>query len=312
MLAVVERSGLDEAFHEGCVVAVDSDGRTIASFGDIHRQFYVRSSAKPFQATVSVELGADLAPEHLAVACASHDGMPVHVAIVRQILSDGGLDETALGCPHDRPLSRSADLLWSSRGANERARIFNNCSGKHAAMLRACVAQGWDTDSYLDPTHPLQQAQVTMMDQVGALVDASLGVDGCGAPVFRVTAHSLARAFTRIDSRRFERVRTAMHRYPALVSGVGNVDAEIAVALDAVAKRGAEGLLAIAVAGRGSLVVRCWDGSERAVAVAAGEALRRLGWVDESSPLLRRLHRPVRGGDEVVGSVRPVFEFEMP
>jgi L-asparaginase II len=150
-----------------------------------------------------------------------------------------------------------------------------------------------------------------MMREVGALVDGPLGVDGCGAPVFQVSAHSLGRAFTRMDTRRFERVRTAMHRYPALVSGVGNVDAEIAVGLDAIAKRGAEGLLAIAVGGRGSLVVRCWDGSERAVAVAAGHALSRLGWINERSQLTGRLRREVRGGDEVVGTVRPVFEFEM-
>ncbi|MEX2424369.1 MAG: asparaginase [Acidimicrobiia bacterium] len=311
MLAVVERSGLDEAFHHGCVVAFDSDGRMMGRFGDIERPFYVRSSAKPFQATVAVELGADLPPEHLALACGSHDGMPVHVAIVRQILAEGGLDETALACPTDRPLSRSADRLWASRGSTKPDRIFHNCSGKHAAMLRACVAQGWDIDSYLDPDHPLQQAQLAMMRDVGALVDDTLGIDGCGAPVFRVTARSLARAFTRMDTRRFGRVRTAMHRYPALVSGVGNVDAEIAVELDAVAKRGAEGLLAVAVAGRGSLVVRCWDGSDRAVAVAAGHALRRLGWIGEDTPLANRLRREVRGGDEVVGSVRPVFEFEV-
>lgn len=311
MLAVVERSGLDEAFHDGCVVALDSDGRMIGRFGDIERPFFVRSGAKPFQATVSVELGADLPPEHLAVACGSHVGTSVHVAIVRQILADGGLDETALRCPPGRPLSRTADRLWASRGSSSHERVFHNCSGKHAAMLRACVARGWDIDSYLDPDHPLQRAQLAMMREVGALVDGPVGVDGCGAPVFTVTAHSFARAFTRMDTRRFERVRTAMHRYPALVSGVGNVDAEIAVGLDAVAKEGAEGLLAVAVSGRGSLVVRCWDGAERAVAVAAGHALLRLGWINERTPVSGRLLREVRGGDEVVGSVHPVFEFEM-
>ena len=33
-----------------------------------------------------------------------------------------------------------------------------NCSGKHAGMLAACAANGWPTDSYLDPGHPLQLA----------------------------------------------------------------------------------------------------------------------------------------------------------
>ena len=29
-----------------------------------------------------------------------------------------------------------------------------NCSGKHAAMLATCVANGWDTATYLAPDHP--------------------------------------------------------------------------------------------------------------------------------------------------------------
>ena len=33
-----------------------------------------------------------------------------------------------------------------------------NCSGKHAAMLSACVAAGWPTEGYLERDHPLQQA----------------------------------------------------------------------------------------------------------------------------------------------------------
>ncbi|MEK8107682.1 asparaginase [Micromonospora sp. M12] len=32
-----------------------------------------------------------------------------------------------------------------------------NCSGKHAAMLVACVARSWSTHDYLDPEHPLQR-----------------------------------------------------------------------------------------------------------------------------------------------------------
>lgn len=309
MIVAVERSGLDESFHDGCVVAVDPAGDVIGRFGDIERTFYVRSAAKPFQALVAVEAGADLPPEHLALACASHDGTPTQVAIVRQILLDGGLDSSDLRCPADRPIWRAADRLWASRGQDAPQRIFHNCSGKHAAMLRACVARGWEPASYLHPDHPLQRLTLDTLDDLGALVDRSVGVDGCGAPVFRVSARSLADAFRRLDEPRAARVRTAMHRHPALVSGSGNADTVIAVALDAVAKRGAEGLLAVAVAGRGALVVRCWDGAERAVATAALGALQQLGWIDDRSPLHDHLRRPVRGGDGVVGSLRPLFRL---
>jgi L-asparaginase II len=309
MLAVVERSGLDESFHHGSVVACDLGGRVLATHGDFDRPFYVRSAAKPFQAAVSVELGADLPPEHLAVACASHDGDAVHVGIVREILAAGGLDEADLRCTPGRPLSRAADRLWAVRGSSQRSRIFSDCSGKHAAMLRACIAQDWDTGTYDEPAHPLQQAQLASMRELGGLVDERVGVDGCGVPVFRVSARSLAVAYARLLEPRFDRVWTAMHRFPALVSGVGNADTEIAVGLDAIAKRGAEGLLAVAVRGRGALIVRCWDGSERAVAVATLSALDQLGWITDRTPWRHRLERPVRGGGRVVGSVRSDFEL---
>ena len=35
--------------------------------------------------------------------------------------------------------------------------LTQNCSGKHAAMLATCVVNGWDTATYRDPEHPLQQ-----------------------------------------------------------------------------------------------------------------------------------------------------------
>lgn len=311
MIAVVTRSGLDEAFHDGCVFAVDSDGALTGRYGNIDRPFYVRSAAKPFQAAVSVELGADLSPEHLALACASHDGTPTQVSIIRTILEDGGLGENDLQCPPDRPDAGSADREWAASGVADRRRIFHNCSGKHAAMLRACVAQGWETATYLDPEHPLQQAMHRRMDDLGMLVDGEVGVDGCGAPVFRMSARTVAKAFAQLNTEGYDRVRSAMHRYPALVSGYGNADAVIAVGLDAVAKRGAEGLLAVAVRGRGALVVRCWDGSERAVAVAMLATMEQLGWVNERTPFIERLRRPVRGGEATVGSVRAVFELEV-
>ncbi len=43
-----------------------------------------------------------------------------------------------------------------------------NCSGKHAAMLTACVANGWPVDTYLDPSHPLQlMVRQVMADGAG-------------------------------------------------------------------------------------------------------------------------------------------------
>lgn len=288
----------------------DPDGQVISGFGDTERPFWVRSSAKPFQATVATELGADLPPEHLALACASHDGTSTHVAIVRAILADGGLSESDLACPPDRPLSTAADRSLASGGVLGSQRVFHTCSGKHAAFLRACAASGWPTTSYLDPSHPLQREVSDHLLEVGAVVDRTLGVDGCGAPVHVVTVARLTSAYARLADDRHRRVWDAMSRYPALVSGTGNVDEVVAVGLDAVAKRGAEGLLAIAVRGRGSMVVKCWDGAFRAVSAAASRALRDAGWIDDRSTVVPGLDQSVLGGGQRVGSVDTSFTLE--
>lgn len=289
---------------------VDPDGRLVARFGDVERRFLVRSSAKPFQAAVALEHGADLPPEHVALACASHDGTSTHIEIVRAMLSDGGLSESDLRCPPDRPLGSAADRSLAARGIVDPRRILHNCSGKHAAMLRACAASGWPLETYLEPGHPLQQAITAHLVEAGVCVDDAIGVDGCGAPVHPVTAESLAVGYSRLVEERYQRVWDGMSRYPALVSGTGNVDEVVAVGLDAVAKRGAEGLLAISVRGRGAMVVRTWDGSFRAVAPATVRSLLDAGWITDVDPIVASLERSVLGGGRPVGTVSAPFHLE--
>lgn len=310
MLAVVVRSGLVEAFHDGAVAVADSGGRPVARFGDIARPFYFRSAAKPFQATVSQRLGADLVPEELALACASHDGDPVHLALVERMLERGGLSEDSLRCPPGRPLGEAALLR---QGASGPRRLWHNCSGKHAAMLRACVAQGWDTAGYDHPEHPLQRAVAEEMAKVAGSETRSTGVDGCGVPTFVTTTESMARAFARLASdEAYDAVRQAMHRFPALVSGTGNADAVVATWLDGAAKRGAEGCVGVALRHRGAIAVKVWDGATRAVPVALLAALDQMGWLPDGArgKLEEGLGVGVSGGGRVVGAVEPRLELE--
>ena len=311
VLAEEVRSGLVETVHDGAVAVVSASGDLIASFGDIDRPFYFRSIAKPFQAAVSQACGAGLEREQLAVACGSHDGEPVHVALVEAILTKAGLSPSALRNPPDWPLAGSAERRLAASGATEPSRLWNNCSGKHAAMLAAAVASGWDPAGYLEPAHPLQNRITGLMTEVAGPVDP-IGVDGCGAPVFATTGRLMAGAYARLSSAtEFLEVFDAMHAFPALVSGVGNVDAAIATDLDAVGKRGAAGALAVGLRGRMGLAVKVWDGSGLVAGVAALAALDQIG---ELTPYARdRLakysHPPVKGGGKPVGRIEPRLEL---
>ena len=292
---------------------VAPDGSLVAACGDIERPFFLRSSAKPFQAYVSQRAGAELSPLQLAMACASHRGFPVQVALVRSSLEDAGLDEDALGCPPEWPLGEEAARLVLSGGASEPRRIWNNCSGKHAGFLRACVGSGWPVETYLDPGHPLQAQIVEFVAEVGRYPVVPVGVDGCGAPVLRTTVRAMATMFSRLATDpEMSEVFTAMHRYPALVAVNGQGDTEMAIVTDSAAKGGAQGCVGVAIAGRYGVAVKSWDGLGQVAHLAAASALEQLGAL---SPTARHalepiIHPPVLGGGLPVGRLEPRFDLE--
>src|SRR6187431_429550 len=192
-VAITSRSGFDESVHFGAAVVVDDTGRIVWSIGDPTVEVYPRSACKPMQADAMLRCGLSLTEQQLALACASHDGTPRHVAIVRTTLAAAGLDESALGNTPDLPLDAGAAEAILRAGGH-RQPITMNCSGKHAAMVATCVANGWPIDTYLSQDHPLQVAITERIDELTGGV-THVGVDGCGAPAHVVTLEGLARAF---------------------------------------------------------------------------------------------------------------------
>ncbi|WP_031093515.1 asparaginase, partial [Streptomyces sp. NRRL S-15] len=92
----------------------------------------------------------------LALAAASHSGEPFHLDLVRTMLAEHGLGAGDLQTPPDLPLDPvEAEAYLAAGGVREP--LTMNCSGKHTAMLAVCLRNGWDTATYLDPSHPLQR-----------------------------------------------------------------------------------------------------------------------------------------------------------
>jgi L-asparaginase II len=290
--------------HRGAVALVDMSGEVVARSGDIDAVFFLRSSAKPFQALIAQEAGAEMNRQQLALACASHDGDPVHIALVEQMLEEVGLDESALRCPPSFPLGTRARDLAASVNTEPR-RVWHNCSGKHAAWLRSSVACNWPTETYLQPDHPLQERIRSLVSELGGFPVDPVGVDGCGAPVLRTTVRAIATMFARLaGEERFGEVFGAMHNYPALVSGTGNGDALIATALHATAKRGAAGCVGVAVKDQFGVGAKSWDGVGQVAEMAAAHALATvMPPVPAASNALKPvMSPPVLGGGEPVGS----------
>lgn len=306
MLAAVIRSGVVEAVHEGAVAVVDPSGRLVAHSGDVDRPFLGRSSLKPFQAQAALELGSNLSRAHLAITCASHPGTPTHVALVRDVLAGAGLDETALQTPPSYPASVGA--LQYVGPHDPPLRIWHNCSGKHAGMLTACQAAGFDTTTYLEQHHPLQLAVAELVDEVTGENHGPAAVDGCGAPAFRTSVRGIARAFaTLATDPRFMDVRVAMHQHPRLVGDSAWVDVNAMVWVNAVAKGGAEGVVGIGMPAGYGIAIKAWDGEQRGIYAAAIETLRQLGFLDQRTADAVGL--PVFGGGRPVGRVEPRLDL---
>lgn len=310
-IGVADRSGLIEEYHDGAVAVAAADGRIVAATGDIDRPFFIRSSAKPFQAYASLATGLELPDTHLALACASHSGDPVHVAIVADILTRHGLAPADLQCPPDRPIG-SSNLALAGTGDIEPRRIYHNCSGKHAAMLAACVTAGWDPATYLSVDHPLQVSVRAILEEVHGFDVGPPGVDGCGAPVWRTTVAGLARSFSLLaNDERFTRIRTVMSRYPLLVSGEGRPDALLGRWLGAAVKAGASGCMGAAVARHG-VAAKAWSGSPQVAGLGIGVGLAHLGVLTSavSDGAADAVAPPVKGGGKVVGRIRPSAVLE--
>ena len=180
LLARVTRNGFVESVHAGHAVLVDPDGAVISAWGRPQDPVLPRSSNKPLQAVGMVEAGLGLSGPQLAIAAASHSGESFHLATVRAILADAGLSEDDLANTPALPYTQAAQVEWIRAGGGPTS-LTQNCSGKHAAMLRTALAIGAPTAGYIQPDHPVQRAAAAGIEAMSGERIVATGVDGCGA-----------------------------------------------------------------------------------------------------------------------------------
>ncbi|WP_430478723.1 asparaginase [Streptomyces sp. P11-1] len=309
VLAEVVRSGFTEGHHRGSLVLLAADGSVERTLGDPGAPVFPRSSNKPMQAAAILRAGLELSGERLALAAASHSGEPFHLDLVRKMLAEHGLTPDDLQTPPDLPLDPVAAEAYLAAG-NVRERITMNCSGKHAAMLAVCVRNGWDTTSYLDPAHPLQQLVGQVVAEAAGEPVAAVGTDGCGAPLMAIGLTGLARAFRSFvlaePGSAERRVADAMRAHPEYVAGTRRPDTWLMSEVPGtLSKMGAEAVQAVALSDGRALAFKIDDGATRALGPVLARALELLG-VD--APVVARIGRsPLLGGAAEVGEIRAVF-----
>ncbi|MFB7917941.1 asparaginase [Streptomyces sp. NPDC056061] len=309
VLAEVVRSGFVEGGHRGSLVLLAADGSVEQALGEPTTPVFPRSSNKPMQAAAVLRAGLDLSGERLALAAASHSGEDFHLDLVRTMLAEHGLTPGDLQTPPDLPLDPAEAETYLAAG-RVRERIAMNCSGKHAAMLAVCASNGWDRNSYLDPSHPLQKLIHQVVEEMAGEPVAAVGTDGCGAPLMAISLVGLARAFrafVRAEPGTAERrVADAMRAHPEYVAGTRRPDTWLMREVPgALSKMGAEAVQAVALPDGRALAFKIDDGAGRVIGPVLARSLRLLG-VDD--PVVDRIGRaPLLGGGGEVGEIRAAF-----
>jgi L-asparaginase II len=259
----VRRGDVIEAVHRVHAVAVQ-DGAVIAEAGEPQLVAFLRSSSKPLQALPLARARDDMDARDLAIASASHLADGAQLEAVRAVLAKAPAEVAELECgPEGKPPSP----------------LNHNCSGKHAGMLALCRANGWASEGYRLPDHPVQRAMLAVHAEAAEVGEDELptGVDGCGVVTFALSLERMAHAFARFELLDgAARIADGMREFPELIRGPLGTDTRLMRALPGwIAKGGAEGLLCASGHGVG-VALKCEDGNGRALGPAAAAFLARL------------------------------------
>lgn len=302
------RGGMLESAHRGHVVVWDRGGM-VESWGEPDTPIFPRSSCKMIQAMPLVESGAadaaGLTDEHLALACASHQGGRPHVDRVAAWLDGLGLGERDLRCGAHMPrdAAESRRLICSDESP---CQLHNNCSGKHAGFLTWTRHHGAGPE-YHEPDHPLQQSVRAAFEAVTGEASPGYGIDGCSAPNFATSVSGLARAMARfaaagadmegagaddtggLRGRAMGRLTRAMAAHPDLVAGEGRACTNLMRAMggQVVVKTGAEAVFVAIAPARGlGIALKIVDGATRASEAAITALLVRHGLLAPDHPVV--------------------------
>ena len=287
------RGQLTETQHFGFISVVDKKETTLLKIGDDeNKNFWFRSAAKPFQASLIIKSGAydkyNFTLEELAICCASHTGTEEHTKTVQSVLDKIGLTEKNLQCGVHEPLDKETKEYFIKNDI-EPSQLHNNCSGKHAGMLAVCITNGWDIKNYLELNHPLQKKIKTTVANFCNFDEnkINIGTDGCSAPVHALPLYKMGVGFLNLFlDKNYENIKKAFQKNPFLIGGNERLDTEIIKASSGnlISKTAAGGLcITINLEQEQALIAKILDADMTSRSIATIEALKQLKWLSEEA-----------------------------
>lgn len=282
------RDGLVEQEHYGLFVKVSFDGNIFKLGEDANYPFYLRSCAKPLQATLIVDFGIDkechMTGEEIALCCASHAGEKCHANVAKGFLEKIGLDESYMRCGLHKPLSKTERDKLVIEGVDENI-FHNNCSGKHVMMLAICKKMGWGTEDYDSTGHPLQVAiRKKIYELCEVNTDYPVTKDGCGVPIYSLPLENMVKGYLNLFlDEKYLKITEAFVNNTYLIGGEDRFDTAIMAAnKNLIVKSGAGGIcIVVNLEKKEGFVIKIMDSDMKARAICTIEALKQLGWLSE-------------------------------
>jgi len=281
------RDGLIETEHYGYVVRCSKNHVAEKIGDDKNYPFYLRSCAKPLQASLLVDYGLDkeydLTSSEIAVCCASHAGETVHINILKKLMEKFELFEDDLKCGVTEPLSQRAQRKLILN--NEKPTVLhNNCSGKHIMMLGLCRLKGWDIENYDDLNHPLQLEIKKRIYELCELKQRfPITKDGCGVPICSMPLANMVFGYLNLFCNpKYEVIKNAFLENPYIIGGENRTDTKILEnSKNLIAKVGAGGLcIVINTEIEEGFVVKICDANMQAREVATIDLINNLHWAN--------------------------------
>lgn len=299
ILVQYDRDGLIEREHSGFVVLSDKN-HAFDFIGDSNNYpFYLRSCAKPLQASLVVDYNPDLTEKEIALCCASHAGEDIHVKIAKQILEKFDLDESLLKCGLHKPLSKikQAEMLLNHEKENV---LQNNCSGKHVMMLALCKVNGWDFKNYDSPEHPLQIAIKNKIYELCKITkEFPITTDGCGVPILSMPLENMLYGYLNLFcDPKYQKIKNAFLNNPYIIGGEDRTDTKIMQnSENLIAKVGAGGLcIVVNTKEEQAFVVKISDCDMKARELVVCEILKNLHWANiNCDKTIKTIHGDIVG-----------------
>lgn len=297
---LVYRGNEVESKHAFTYVVSSADGSMSPGSAKVDAMIYPRSAIKLFQVLPFITSGAYSATKstdkEISIACGSHNAEVSHVACVSSWLETNQLLPKSLVCGTGLP-RLNEDLKFVYENKIQMNPTYNNCSGKHTAMLLTCKHMGWDVASYHQSSHPLQKQIFELLEFFcGHKLDQNrVGIDGCALPNYMMSLKDLSVAAAKFAlladknqsgiEKACNQVLAAIHKFPHMIAGRDRLCTDIARVTEGriIAKVGAEGVyMAIVRDKHLGITLKIEDGSFRAVEVALVHLLQKYSLLKDS------------------------------